>query len=420
VIKAQALVKLTGKGPMDVGIKAGFDTHVCNLPRNPTKGKARALPAERSPLKLITVKHTILCVDDESDNVDALERLFRRKYHVLKATSGAEALKLVKDNRVSLIVTDQRMPNMTGTEFLQKSMKFVPDAIRILLTGYTDIESVVDAINSGQVYRYVTKPWDPHDLTNTVDKAIEKYELSAELKEKNAALELALKELKSLDEAKSNFMILINHELKTPLTVMLSFLGLLQETSLDEEQKKFVQRICQSADRLQALISDSLELVSAETGMLPIKMTGVDLRKVVAELKSQYGEPLEKKGMSLDLALEAHEVRSDAKALRSILSRLLDNAIKFGHEKTAIEVSAKDSGGGRIQVSLINEGKAMKAETLNKILKPFALDENVMHHSKGTGLGLSVVQALLRRLGSQLEVHSPKGKFEAKFQLPSG
>src|SRR6202012_3259788 len=124
-------------------------------------------------------------------------------------------------------VTDQRMPGMTGVELLSESMESTPDAVRILLTGYTDIESVIAAINSGQIYRYVTKPWDPVDLTNAVDKAIERYEMSAELKEKNAALEMALRELRVLDEAKSNFMILINHELKTPLTSMVSFLSLL-------------------------------------------------------------------------------------------------------------------------------------------------------------------------------------------------
>ena len=107
------------------------------------------------------MKHTILCVDDETDNVDALERLFRRKYNVLKATSGAAALKIMEDEKVSLIVTDQRMPGMTGVEFLAKSMKLQADPVRILLTGYTDIESVISAINSGQIYRYVTKPWDP-------------------------------------------------------------------------------------------------------------------------------------------------------------------------------------------------------------------------------------------------------------------
>lgn len=366
------------------------------------------------------MKHSILCVDDEVDNVDALERLFRRKYNVLKATSGKEALALIKENKVSLIVTDQRMPNMTGVEFLAESMKRQPEAIRILLTGFTDIDSVISAVNSGQIYRYVTKPWDPVDLANTVDKAIERFELSAELKEKNAALELALKELKVLDEAKSNFMILINHELKTPLTVISSFMELLQETSLDDEQKKYVSRIAGSTDRLHALINDSLELVSAETGTLPVKITGVNVKKLIGELKKEFEPQLEKKGMDLQMDLAADDVRADAKALRSILTRLLDNAIKFGHENTAIEFAVRESEeSGKLQVSLLNEGKGIKADVIARILKPFSLDENVMNHTKGTGLGLSVVQALLRRLGSQLEVDSPKGKFSASFSLPA-
>lgn len=367
----------------------------------------------------IRMKHTILVVDDEVDNVDALERLFRRKYNVLKATSGKEALRELSENKVSLIVTDQRMPNMTGVEFLSESMETHPDTIRILLTGFTDIDSVISAINSGQVYRYVTKPWDPRDLSNTVDKAIERYELSAELKEKNLALQTALTELKTLDEAKSNFMILINHELKTPLTTMISFLSLLQESSLTDEQVKFVTRIGQSADRLHALINDSLELVSAETGTMPVKMTGINLKKLVAEISKDFDSALEKKGMTLSLDLNASDVKADSKALRSVLTRLLDNAIKFGHENSTIELGSREGDDDKVTVSLVNDGKAVKPEMLDRILKPFALDENVMHHSKGTGLGLSVVQALLRRIGSQLELQSPKGKFEATFSLPS-
>jgi two-component system sensor histidine kinase/response regulator len=366
------------------------------------------------------MKHNILCVDDEVDNVDALERLFRKKYNVFKATSGKEALKVLGANSVSLIVTDQRMPGMTGVELLAESMESNPEAIRILLTGYTDIDSVISAVNSGQIYRYVTKPWDPVDLANAVDKAIERFELSAELKEKNQRLETALRELRTLDEAKSNFMILINHELKTPLTVMVSFLSLLLETELDEDQKKYLARISQSADRLQALINDSLELVSAETGVMPIKVTGINLKKLIGELGKSFEPQLEQKSMSLDVVLETEDVRADAKALRSVLTRLLDNAVKFGHEKSTIEISARELETKQVQISLANEGKSLKAESIAKILKPFSLDENIMHHTKGSGLGLSVVQALLRRLGSQLEVNSPKGKFEASFALPSG
>lgn len=365
------------------------------------------------------MKHSILLVDDEVDNVDALERLFRRKFNVLKATSGKEAIQILKRNPVSLIITDQRMPGMSGVDLLAESMDYSPEAIRFLLTGYTDIDSVISAINSGQVYRYITKPWDPVDLTNAVDKAIERYELSAELKEKNLKLETALSELRTLDEAKSNFMILINHELKTPLTSMLSFLELLRETQLNQEQEKYLTRICQSAERLQTLIQDSLELVSAETGTMPIKNSSVHLKKLLAELVKAFEPMMEKKGMSVDLTLEVDGVKADGKALRSVLMRLLDNAVKFGNEKSVVELISRPLPGGRVEIILANEGKSLKSDALAKILKPFSLDEDIMHHSKGNGLGLSVVQAILRRLGAQLDLKSTKGKFLASISLPS-
>ena len=365
------------------------------------------------------MKHSILCVDDEVDNVESLERLFRRKYRVFTATSGIEALRVLEREPISLIVTDQRMPGMTGVELLAASREHRPDAIRILLTGYTDIESVIAAVNSGQIYRYVTKPWDPVDLGNAVDKAIERYELSAELKEKNAALENALRELRTLDQAKSNFMILINHELKTPLTAILSFLGLLEETALDDEQKKYVGRIGQSGERLRALIDDSLELVAAETGTLPVKASNTSLTKLITELGKEFGPQLSAKSLRLEVDVDAAAVRTDGKVLRSVLHRLIDNAVKFSHEKGVIALTTEATDDDRVRLVLVNEGKAVKAEMIEKILRPFSLDEDVMHHSKGTGLGLSVAQAVLRRLGSGLEITTKKTRFEVSFSLPS-
>ena len=131
------------------------------------------------------MKHTILCIDDEPNIVDALERIFRRKFRVLKATTPEDALEILQKEDVTVIISDQRMPHMTGVELLNRSLETHPFAVRILLTGYADMSSVIDAINSGHVYRYITKPWDTDDLTIAVDQAVERYELMAELKEKN-------------------------------------------------------------------------------------------------------------------------------------------------------------------------------------------------------------------------------------------
>lgn len=103
-------------------------------------------------------KHTILCVDDEPHNLDALRRTLRKEYNVLTALNGVEGLELLEQHPVSLIISDQRMPQMTGVEFLEKSVDRHPEVIRIILTGFTDIEDLIGAINTGRVYRYITKP----------------------------------------------------------------------------------------------------------------------------------------------------------------------------------------------------------------------------------------------------------------------
>jgi response regulator RpfG family c-di-GMP phosphodiesterase len=123
-------------------------------------------------------KPKMLVVDDEPDNLDLLYRTFRRDFNVLRAESGVMALEtLAQEGEVAVIISDQRMPEMKGTEFLSKTVPQYPDTMRIILTGFTDVEDLVEAINSGQVYKYITKPWDPNELKAVVSRAAETYEL---------------------------------------------------------------------------------------------------------------------------------------------------------------------------------------------------------------------------------------------------
>jgi CheY-like chemotaxis protein len=123
-------------------------------------------------------KPKMLVVDDEPDNLDLLYRTFRREFNVLRADSGVNALSVLSaEGEVAVIISDQRMPEMKGTEFLSKTVPQFPDTVRIILTGFTDVEDLVEAINSGQVYKYITKPWDPHELRAVVHRAAETYEL---------------------------------------------------------------------------------------------------------------------------------------------------------------------------------------------------------------------------------------------------
>ncbi|MBX2891117.1 MAG: response regulator [Saprospiraceae bacterium] len=137
--------------------------------------------------------HIILCVDDEEDNLLVFRSFFRKYYTVLTAQSGEEALELLKKQPVDLIVSDQRMPRMTGVELFERIRDEHPDVVRIILTGYSDIQAVIDAINKGKVYHFATKPWDTDELKNILDRALEAYtlrQLNRRLVEENMELSL--------------------------------------------------------------------------------------------------------------------------------------------------------------------------------------------------------------------------------------
>jgi len=133
-------------------------------------------------------KITILYVDDEENNLFSFKATFRIKYHVLVAISGEEALKILAAKKVHVIITDQRMPEMTGVDFLEKVLERFPDPMRILLTGYADMNAVVDAVNKGKIFHYLAKPWNEEELDMTINRAYEKYLEKAQLTDMNEKL----------------------------------------------------------------------------------------------------------------------------------------------------------------------------------------------------------------------------------------
>lgn len=145
--------------------------------------------------------YKIMIVDDEPANLRTLERLFRQDHQVVTALSGAEALALLEQHDIALLISDQRMPAMTGIELMKKTVAIRPQMVKILLTGYTDVDALIDAINSGLVYRYLTKPWNNSDLRVTVSRALDYYEMvksSHLLEMENQRLRVRLTEIGEL------------------------------------------------------------------------------------------------------------------------------------------------------------------------------------------------------------------------------
>ncbi|GGC40541.1 hypothetical protein GCM10011386_35750 [Parapedobacter defluvii] len=143
-------------------------------------------------------KISVLYVDDEENNLISFKATFRLKYTVYTALNGAQALQLIKEKPIDIVITDQRMPQMTGVELLEEIIKINPDPMRILLTGYADMSAVIDAVNKGKIFHYLSKPWSEEELSNTIQRAYEIYAEQKKIKESFSQLEITNEQLEFL------------------------------------------------------------------------------------------------------------------------------------------------------------------------------------------------------------------------------
>ena len=158
-------------------------------------------------------RHTILCVDDEKNILQSLKRLLRKEdYRLLTASGGEEGLKVLQENDVHMVISDQRMPKMSGTEFLAALKTNYPDVIRIILSGYTDVDSITESINKGHIYKFLLKPWNDQNLKLEIKQALEQYDLIQANKKLDEKVIQQNNELKEINE---NLEKLVQERTKT-------------------------------------------------------------------------------------------------------------------------------------------------------------------------------------------------------------
>jgi class 3 adenylate cyclase/FixJ family two-component response regulator len=199
--------------------------------------------------------YNVLYVDDEANNLNSFRAALRRDYNVFTALSGEEGIEILSKNDIHVVVTDQRMPNMTGVQFLQH----IPgdqDNIRIILTGFSDVESIIEAINTGKVYRYITKPWDKDELKITIDNAVETVilrrdnkQLIHELQENNTHLEEKVKQ-RTLEIEKQK--VLLEESKKKSDSLLLNILP----DEIAEELKRFGRSYARKHVEVSVLFAD--------------------------------------------------------------------------------------------------------------------------------------------------------------------
>ncbi len=173
--------------------------------------------------------YSILYIDDEENNLISFKSTFRRDYHIHVASSGQQGLEIMEMHTIQLVITDQRMPDMSGIEFLEQIVPLYPDCMRMIMTGFSDLEAVIQAINKGNIYRYVSKPWNQEDLKITIDSALEVYNLKSQnkhliddLKEANQNLERKVMErTRQIEQQRSNITDSIHYASRIQKALML-------------------------------------------------------------------------------------------------------------------------------------------------------------------------------------------------------
>lgn len=372
-------------------------------------------------------RHTVLVVDDEGDVVASVKDLLRLDYKVLGATNAAEGLHLMDEQPVHVVMTDQRMPGITGVELLEQVRAKHPDAMRLMFTGYADIRAVVEAINRGNVYRYITKPWDPDELMAIIHEACGRYDLIAERRQlilelgtKNEELVRANAELQRSDQLKSAFIRVASHELRTPLTILMGLADLAsRQGNATEPLASWIKRMHSAGKRLQYLIDQIVAMLSAQHFERGLETRPTEVGKLIQTAMEDVRPFAEVRRQTLNVEppAEAIIIEVDDDKIRDSVNHLLLNAIKFTPDGGTITVGAQREA-NEVLIRVSDTGVGIEPGALARVFDRFFTEFDVSHHSsghfeygkKGLGLGLSVVKAFIEMHGGTVEAESEIGK----------
>lgn len=347
----------------------------------------------------MTMSHSkikVLYVDDEPHNLAAFKASFRRDFDILLAESAQEGRQLLEEHVVPVILSDQRMPGETGIEFFESIKGRYPHSMRILLTGFADIQAVISAVNLGNIFRYLQKPWDEEEIRTVVREAFEIYDARVQLVLKNQELEKAYQEL-------DRFVYSASHDMRAPL---MSILGILKLAKMDSETPAadFYQMIEESVLKLDVFIRNIIQYY--KNNRFEQDFHDLDWQSLIEECVESNRYQLGETGVHCEVQVDQrHPFRSDGMKVRLILNNLISNAIKYGQDNPAIWVRL-ESDAARAVLSVRDNGVGIPADDLEQIFKMFFRGT---HPNSGSGLGLYIVRDAVNRLNGTINVSSTPG-----------
>jgi len=387
------------------------------------------------------LKEKILCVDDEEMVLEALKMELMRgltgKYIIETALSGEEALQIAEESekngdRILVVLSDQQMPGMTGEVLLSILNIKIPRALKILLTGYSDLEAVQYAINNAELYHYIQKPWDRENLILTVGQAIEKYHTRLELEEKTiqiirmnkglentvqkrtAQLQDAIKELEA-------FTYTVSHDLKSPLRAIDYYAKFI----LEDYQHELNGHVTDTLIKIRNVCSSMFSLIEkllqyAVAAEAQLELSTVDMDKLFRAAYQEIAAAEGGRDIIFNIEGTLPKVQGDAVLLKQVVSNLLCNAVKFtrSREKALIKVACSNKT-GRYKFSVTDNGVGFDMAYASKLFGIFQR----MHTQKsfeGSGVGLATVKKIIEKHHGNVDIESKENQgTTVSFTIPA-
>jgi len=347
-------------------------------------------------------KIKILYLDDELNNLIGFKASLRLDYTIYTAQNSTEALVYLNQNPdIKVIFCDQRMPDKTGVEFFEEIRSIHPHPIRILLTAYTDIESVIDAINRGHIFRYVKKPWIDADIISAIEESNKFYMANSMLSIKNEELRKAYVEL-------DKFAYSVSHDIRGPLVGISGGINLALQTYDIDEIKEILILMEKSVSKLDTFILNMHDYYSLERGEL--KITAIDFNEVVKETNAIFAIYAKAAQIDFQINVKQNELFwNDIVSINLIINNLLTNAFKYQKKDGSNKVVALNIEvfRGSATISVSDNGTGIDKKYIDEI---FNLFFRAHVQESGSGFGLFNVKSALLKLNGTIDVNSTLGE----------
>ncbi len=384
----------------------------------------------------------ILYVDDEPSNLAMFEAAFFEFYDIYTAQTISEANAILDEHPIQVILSDQRMPEMTGSRFLALSLGDCPDAVRMIVTGFSDIEDAIAAVNEGKIHRYIKKPWDNNDLRAAIDEALKFYSVkkerddllqtlevkveqrTQELSQANDKLAQQNQQLENLNKEKNEILEIVSHDLKNPLSAITGFTELLLfvgEKIFTAEAFEYIGQIRSAVSRMMELVLQILDSHLLEEGRININPIHFSFDGIANAFVDEYQSRAEAKNITIHYQNSSKNlIFADEQKLYQVIDNLVSNAVKYSPhgknvwmlvEDTDTSTLSKSFHPNSVVLAVRDEGPGLAPDEMEKLFRRFSrLSPQPTGGENSTGLGLYIAKKLIEAMKGRIWCESTLGE----------